>query len=71
MTELGSVDRIDISEPLTEICRRLGLVPANVAKLVLTPRAATATVHKLNEDGQKYLDPDEPAVETIAFWVRT
>ncbi len=49
-------ERIDIHNPLAEICGRLGLEPELVGKLVITPVKVTATVYKRNEDGKKYID---------------
>lgn len=66
-------DRINIHQPIYDICGRLGLVPTNVAELVFRPRTVTATVYVLNEQGAKYVDPatGQPPTETREFEVTT
>lgn len=49
-------DRIDIHDPLTEICERLGLEPQFVSQLLISPFTVTATVYEKNENGEKYVD---------------
>ncbi len=43
---------------INHLIEELGLKPANVAKLELTPRQIVATVYKLRDDGAKYIEPD-------------
>lgn len=64
-------ERIDISEPLREICERLGLSYTFVRAMVFSPNELTAIVYLANEQGQKYLVEGEPAVETRVFRVTT
>lgn len=69
----AKAERIDIIEPLFEICERLGLEPNLVAKLVITPRNATATIYRTRKDGSKYLDPvtTDAATRTETFDIKT
>ena len=61
-------DRVDIAEPINEICERLGLAPKRVGRLDIKPGHLTATVYRVNDKGDKYLDDTgEPAVETREF----
>ena len=63
---------VDISEPVNEICTRLGLEAKNVARLDISPKDLQAEVYKLNEQGSKYVDEDgDPAKERFVFEIST
>lgn len=66
-------DRIDIADPLAEICERLGLEPRFVGTLTIAAGEATALVYRRNENGAKYIDLDTnlPATDCRAFKVLT
>lgn len=65
-------ESIIITEPVREICARLGLDFKNVGSLSLTPSTAKAEVYLINESGSKYIrDDGEVAKETRTFKVRT
>ena len=67
-------ERIDISAVIDELCSLLGLDKTTVARLEFEPTTVVATVLKLNENGRKYVDPDDPsrpAQEIRMFRVRT
>lgn len=68
-----SEDRVDISEPLEEICRRLGLEYHMVKRIEFGPRDLRAIVYKANADGHKHVEPlsGEPVLEELSFEVRT
>lgn len=63
-------ERVDIHEPIFEICRRLGLEPANVAEIIFHPRDLTATVYE-TRDGKKFLENGEAVTTTHDFLVST
>lgn len=66
--------RIDIHDPLSEICARLGIEPSFVSRLEVTARGdAVAVVYKRREsDGKKYVDENgDAAIETLSFKVST
>jgi hypothetical protein len=58
---VAMTNRIDIGDPVAEICRRLGLEPADVAELRIRPREVIATVHLRNDEGRKYVIPGPDA----------
>ncbi len=66
-------DVVDISEPLKEICDRLGLPYNRIAMIVFKPGDLNANVFKTNDEGSLYVDPDTraPAQETLTFNVQT
>lgn len=50
----------NISDEVTQICQKLGLYPANVGRITITPSAleAEVLVFNLNDEGKKYVDMD-------------
>jgi hypothetical protein len=69
-------DRIDIHDPITELCKRLGLEPTDVAEIVFKPRHVTVTVYLKDAQGAKYLTVTKDgrkgiASETRSFQVAT
>jgi len=64
-------DRIDIADPMREICDRLGLEYTFVKELTINAGSVTATVFLANESGHKYVTgPNEvAAVATREFKV--
>lgn len=65
-------ERTNIHDQVAEICQRLGLTPANVQQLQITPGRVTARIFVLDESGKKFVNPDTdvPAVETHTFEVK-
>lgn len=64
-------EEVDITGPVRDICAALGLDPGRVGRLDMSPYEVEATVYKVDADGHKYFEDDEPAVETVKFAVRT
>jgi hypothetical protein len=73
-------DRIDLSDPireicerLREICERLGFKNTDVGHIDFTPGETTITVYLNNNHGSKYVDPDtgEVAMQTLTFKTRS
>jgi hypothetical protein len=68
-------DRIDIHDPIWELCDRLGLEPESVAQIIFKPDRVIAKVFLRNEHGSIYLrETDEgraAASEIHEFLVRT
>lgn len=64
-------DRINIHDPIFELCHRLGLEPTSVKEITFRPNDVTATIYKTDENGSKYLEADQQTVasETRAFKV--
>lgn len=56
-------DRIDISEHTNALCERLGLEPAFVKELYITPTDITATIYGKNDQGAKHLVGDNVALD--------
>lgn len=65
--------RIDISEPLKEICDRLGIQYDCVRELHFEPSAVRAEVYELSEHGSKWVDETtgEAVTATLEFEVKT
>ncbi len=64
--------RIDIHDPIDELCRRLGLSPQDVGEIIFRPSTVIATVYKTNGGGKKYVEVDgEIASEIREFEVTT
>lgn len=62
---------IDVSDVTRQLCERLELEPATVARIDLKPDVAVVTVYRLNERGKKHLDlHGEAATETIVYAVK-
>jgi hypothetical protein len=51
-------DRIDIADPIREICERLGLQPSDVGRLDITPLECKAEIFLNNAYGSKYIAAD-------------
>lgn len=67
-----TVGGTDISEPLREICDRLGLTYKNVLTIKFRPGDLTATVALPDENGSKHIGVDGEIVkETREFSVLT
>jgi hypothetical protein len=65
-------DRINIHEPIYELCRRLGLEPTTVSEIIFRPDHVRATVFKVNANGSKYIGTDGAAASTeVRFDVTT
>jgi hypothetical protein len=64
-------DGINIHEPLTALCRLLGLEPRTVSLLEIGPREVAATVYLLDENGKKYVVAGKPARKELLFKVTT
>jgi hypothetical protein len=65
-------EKLNIHENVSGICSQLGIEPALVRRLDVTPTSVTAEVYKRNEQGSKYVDEDgEAAVEHFQFDVVT
>ena len=68
---MNDTERIDISQHTNAICELLGLEPAFVKELVITPSAATATVYRKNENGSKFIVDGAAPVDHHNYEVRT
>lgn len=68
-----TTNRINISEPLQQICHLLNLRYDQILELTLQPLDATAVICLLNEEGNKYIDPDtdDVAKQTLTFQITT
>ena len=55
-----SKDKINVGREASALLQKLGLEPGFVKELHLTPRQATVTMFKRNEDGSKYLVDADP-----------
>jgi hypothetical protein len=66
-------DRIDLSDPILEICERLGFKNTDISHIDFTPGETTITVYLNNKHGSKYVDPDtgEVAMQTLTFKTRS
>lgn len=71
-------DRIDIHDPITEICERLGLIPQLVGELILDltikPSTITATTYVTGgASGSKQINTEtgNPITQTTTFPVTT
>jgi hypothetical protein len=66
-------ERIDLTNQIQEICRRLNVDYGNIAEITLTPADATVTLLKTNAQGSRYFDPktDRAATETLIFQIRS
>ena len=64
---------IDISEPLQKLCELLGLTYNHTADLTIERNTVTATVYRVNERGEKYIDPpgNGPATQTRTIEITT
>jgi hypothetical protein len=67
---------IDVSEPLQELCNRLGLAYHNVKRIEFRPDTIIADVYLLDDNGAKYvretkLGEYEAAIEVHQFKVTT
>jgi hypothetical protein len=62
-------EAIVITAEVAAICRQLGLEPSHVARLDIRPRKLVVEVYKLR-NGKKYIENDEPAIESHTFEVR-
>ncbi len=60
-------DRVDISEPVLEIIRRLELDPDDVAEILITAYRGVRVILYRRRDNKKFLEDGEPAV-TGAWW---
>lgn len=58
-------ERIDLAEPINEICSRLGVSPDWVKEIALRPLDAEITVFKA-KDGNKYIN-EEGEAETVTL----
>jgi hypothetical protein len=61
--------RINLHDPIYEICARLGLEPTRCTRLDIRPGKTTVEILKTNANGKPYVDPatEEAATETLSF----
>lgn len=68
----GTKPEISINLALA-ICEALSLVPTHVKEIRISPTEGTATLYRLDENGQKFIEfsPEghAPATETLDFVV--
>jgi hypothetical protein len=64
-------ERIDMHEPIAEICRRLGLDPTQVSVICVTPTAISVRFYLLDASGKLYVQRGEPAHAWRTFEVWT
>lgn len=66
-------DRIDISAPITELCKLLALNPHDVAEIIFKPDTVKATVYQRNANGGIQLNKSKSAAVSriIHYDVRT
>jgi CO/xanthine dehydrogenase Mo-binding subunit len=69
MSEKAASVAVNLTAPVSEICRRLKLDPDDVREIVLRPTQATVTLYRRRR-GQKYLQAGEAAVKTRTFAIR-
>jgi hypothetical protein len=59
-----SEDKINVGKEVAALLQKLGLEPAFVKELHITPTKATATVFKKDVNGSKYMEPSEQVLPT-------
>ena len=70
---MSTDERIDLHDPIFNICDRLGLKPNFVRRIDFYPSEVIAEVYLPNENGAKHIDPETGGVafETKRFEVST
>jgi hypothetical protein len=63
--------KVDLHDLIEGICGRLGVAPADVGQIVLTPTTATLTIFENNENGNHYLDEDNDIAQRVQMWAIT
>ena len=68
-------ERIDLSEPIKDICEALGLDPNYVYEISIVPLSAGVFLFKGRDGrckGEKYVDDNgQPAIEFVGFEITT
>jgi RecA-family ATPase len=68
MGDRRGVLKLDITELVDRVCAVLGVTPADVRSVNLTPAEVVVVTYRLREDGAKYVGDDgEAAVLTHRF----
>ena len=71
MSETEEIERVDISEPITEICRRFGIKPMHVRQIVFEPMVAYVETYDLDEKGLIRVVDGKPVVNERMIQVAT